>query len=131
MTDPIADLLTRIRNASRAGHLTVNIPASKTKRTILEVLKTEGYLDKVEDFEDVSGHKNFKVYLRFSQQGRPIIRELTRLSRSGKRVYVGKEEIRKFRGGLGMYVVSTSKGMLTDSQARELGVGGELVCSIF
>lgn len=131
MTDPIADLLTRIRNASRAGHLTVNVPASKTKQRILEVLKKEGYIDRVEDFLDANDHKVLKVYLRFSMQGRPVIQELNRLSRSGKRVYIGKDDIKRFKGGLGLYLISTSKGMLTDKEAREQGIGGELICSVF
>ena len=129
--DPIADLFTRIRNASRAGHPTVNVPASTTKRRILDLLLAEGYIDRIEDFADSRGHKNFKVYLRYTLRGTPVLRELSRVSRPGKRVYIGKDEIRQFRGGLGLYVISTSKGMLSDKDAKAQGVGGELIANVF
>jgi small subunit ribosomal protein S8 len=131
MTDPIADLLTRVRNASSAGHPTVTIPASRTKERILEVLKREGYIDRVEPLKDEDGKTSLKIYLRYSLQGRPVIKELRRMSRSGKRVYLAKDEIPRSKGGLGIVIVSTSQGMVTDEEARKLGVGGEPICSVF
>lgn len=131
VTDPIADLLTRLRNASRAGHPTASVPVSTMKRDVLKLLQDEGYLDRVEEYDDADGHKQFKVYLRYVQEGKPVIREMKRLSRPGKRVYVSKDEIPNFRGGLGLYVVSTSRGVLSDTTARKEGIGGELLCSVF
>lgn len=129
--DPIADLLTRIRNAARAGHPTVDVPASTTKKRILDLLLSEGYLDRVEEFSDARDHKVLKVYLRYTLQGRPVIKELKRISRPGKRVYIRNTDIKRFRGGLGLYVISTPKGMLSDQEAKKQGVGGELVANVF
>ncbi len=131
VTDPIGDLLTRIRNASRAGHLAVTFPASKSKGRVLEVLKAEGFIDRIDNFADQQGRSFTKVFLRYTHDGEPVIREVTRLSKPGRRVYRRSEEIKPYKGGLGLTLVSTSKGVVTDKQARELGVGGELVCSVF
>lgn len=133
VTDQISDLLTRMRNAQRAGHPTVSVPASKTKVRLLDVLKAEGF---IEDYEEVKDKESpvkleLKVYLRYSNGARPVIREIKRLSRPGKRVYVGKDQIPRCRGGLGLVVVSTPQGMLSDREARKAGLGGELVCSVF
>ena len=130
-TDPIADLLTRIRNALAAGHLSVKVPVSKTKERILKVLLDEGYIDGFEVVEPEPGKKQFKIQLRYIADGRPVIQELTRLSKPGRRRYVGKSDIPRYRSGLGVVVVSTSKGMLSDVDARREGVGGELICAVF
>ncbi len=130
-TDPIADLLTRIRNAQRAEHPTVRIPASRTKERILSVLLDEGYISRVEE-ETQEGNKRFlKVYLRYANDGTPVIRKLDRLSRAGRRVYVSADDIPVYKSGLGTVVISTSKGMISGAEARKLNIGGELICSVF
>ena len=131
VTDQIADLLTRIRNASSAGHLSVRIPASNSKERVIKVLIDEGYLASVERTEDENAKPQLKVQLRYDNRGEPVIREIKRISTPGRRVYVGKEDIPRNRGGLGVLVVSTSLGVMADSEARKQGVGGELVCSVF
>jgi small subunit ribosomal protein S8 len=129
MQDPLADLLTRVRNAQMAGMATVSMPSSKVKVALIEVLKSEGY---VGDFEvqEVNGHNQLTVTLKY-HQGRPVIEELTRASRPGLRFYAGKDELPKVRGGLGVAIVSTSKGVMTDRAARAAGVGGEVLCTVF
>ena len=133
VTDQISDLLTRIRNAQRAGHPTVSLPASKAKVRLLDVLKAEGFIEEYEQIKDkeTPAKQQLKVYLRYAAGARPVIREITRLSRPGKRLYVGKDQIPRCRGGLGLVVVSTPMGMLSDREARKAGVGGELICSVF
>lgn len=131
VTDQIADLLTRIRNAQKAGHPTVAMPSSKAKVRLLDVLKTEGFIEDFETVEDDDAKQQIKIYLRYSSGAKPVIREITRLSRPGKRLYVGKDQIPRCRGGLGLVVVSTPMGMLSDREARKAGVGGELICSVF
>ncbi len=130
-TDQIADLLTRIRNAQGAGHPAVTVPASKTKERVLKVLEEEGYIASVESVDDLAGKPQLKIHLRYTADNRPVIRELKRMSRPGRRLYVGHDAIPAQRGGLGLVVVSTSKGMLSDREARRMGVGGELICSVF
>ncbi len=130
-TDPIADLLTRIRNATASGHPTVSVPASKTKEQILHVLKDEGYIDMFEIVEKEAGKKNLKIFLKYDTHGKPVIREIKRISSPGRRVHVATAEIPVTKGGLGLVVVSTSSGMLSDREARRQGVGGELICSVF
>lgn len=131
ITDPIANLLTQIRNASRAGHVTTSTPDSKKKQAILKVLVDEGYIANFESTKDADGKPRLKIYLRFTNAGKPVVREINRLSKPGRRVYVGKDKLPKFRGGLGVVVVSTSQGMLSDREARKRGLGGELICSVF
>lgn len=131
VTDQIADLLTRIRNAQRAGHPSVNIPGSKTKERVLQVLKDEGYIAGVEATKDADKKPVLKVYLRYLDNNAPVIRELDRISRPGKRMYVPAEQIPVVKGGLGLVVVSTSQGMMSDRAARQAGIGGELICSVF
>ena len=130
-TDPIADLLTRIRNATNAGHLSTVVPASTTKGRILQVLTDEGYINKFEQRDDAAGKPEFKVTLRYLGDGRPAIKMLSRLSKPGRRVYVPKDEVKRYRGGLGLTIVSTSQGMMSDAEARKRGIGGELICSVF
>ena len=130
MTDPIADLLTRIRNAALAGHRAVRVPASKTKRRVLEILKREGF---IVDFEFVGegpqGH--FDVMLKYLPDKTNAIKGLQRVSRPGCRRYVKAKEIPRVRGGLGIAIVSTSRGLMTDREARRARVGGELLCTVW
>jgi len=128
MQDPIADMLTRIRNAQQANHPTVAIPSSKLKVAICEVLKREGYID---DFSVSAGAKpELNVTLRY-YRGRPVIEELRRVSRPGLRAYRAGDDLPKVMGGLGVSIVSTNKGVMTDREARAQGVGGEVLCTVF
>ena len=131
VNDPIADLLTRIRNASRAGHPTVNVPASTTKMQVLKVLQDEGYIERYEMADEGTVKKQIKVFIRYTTSGKPVIQQLRRLSSPGKRVYVRSAQIPKNKSGLGVVIVSTSSGMMSDREARKQGIGGELVCSVF
>ena len=128
MTDPIADLLTRIRNGQSSGKPEVTLPASKVKLAIAKVLKDEGY---IEDFASTSleGKPMLAVQLKYFQ-GRPVIDRLERISRPGLRVYKGKDELPSILGGLGIAIVSTSQGVMSDRQARAAGHGGEVLCIV-
>ena len=128
MTDPIADLLTRIRNGQSSGKPEVNMPASKVKLAIAKVLKDEGY---IEDFASTTleGKPTLAVQLKY-YQGRPVIDRLERISRPGLRVYKGKDELPAVLGGLGIAIVSTSQGVMSDRQARAAGHGGEVLCIV-
>jgi small subunit ribosomal protein S8 len=128
MTDPIADFLTRIRNGQSSGKTEVQVPASKVKLSIAKVLKEEGY---IEDFQStvLDGKPTLNVQLKY-YQGRPVIDRLERVSRPGLRVYKGKDELPSVLGGLGVAIVSTSKGVMTDRQARASGHGGEVICIV-
>lgn len=129
MTDPISDMLTRIRNAQTAGHETLVVPASQVKYRIVEIMKQEGYL---EDYErhDVPPQGTIDIRLKW-HSGQPAIEGLRRVSRPGQRCYARVSEIPKVRNGLGIMIVSTSKGLMTDRAARKAGVGGELICSVW
>ena len=130
MTDPIADLLTRIRNAQRAGHSTVIIPRSKVKVSIVALLKREGYVEGyVENTEGPQG--NIKVFLKYDNHNRATIRGIERISKPGRRMYVGHAEIPRVRNGLGMAILTTPRGVITDAQARQAGVGGEVICHVW
>jgi small subunit ribosomal protein S8 len=129
-TDQIADLLTRIRNAQKAGRQIVYAPFSKTKESIVLVLLSEGYIEAVTT-ETKGIKKNFRIVLKYTKMGRAVIKEIKRLSSSGRRLYVPVDEIPVFRSGLGTIIVSTSKGMMTGREAKRQNIGGELVCSIF
>jgi small subunit ribosomal protein S8 len=130
MTDPIADLLTRIRNAQQASHATTVVPASRLKQQIVEILKSEGYIS---DFSRVekSPQDELEIVLKYGHDGAGVIGGLRRESKPGRRVYVGADEIPRVRSGLGVAIVSTSIGVLPDHQARESRVGGELLCSVW
>lgn len=130
-TDPIADMLTRIRNAGEAKKPDVQVPHSNAKERILKVLTEEGYIAAFERVENERGQAQFRVALKFTDIGEPVIQQIDRLSKPGRRVYVGVEGIPRCRGGLGTIIVSTSRGMLTDREARKQKLGGELVCSVF
>lgn len=129
MQDPIADMLTRIRNAQMAGKADVRIPASKLKSAISKVLQEEGFIAGYRT-EEVDGKPMLVVDLKY-YQGKPVIVEIDRVSRPGLRAYAGKEELPKVRGGLGVAIVSTSRGVMTDRAARAAGVGGEVLCTVF
>lgn len=129
MSDPIADLLTRIRNAQIAGHKAVTIPSSKIKLSILSVLKQEGYITDYKLGDDVV-KPEVSVELKYFN-GKPVIEELHRGSRPGLRMYKGKDELPKVRAGLGVAIVTTNQGVMTDQAAREAGVGGEVLCTVF
>lgn len=128
MTDPIADFLTRIRNGQTSGKTEINVPTSKVKIAIAKVLKDEGY---IEDFTptELEGKPSLAVQLKY-YQGRPVIDRLERVSRPGLRVYKGKDELPSILGGLGIAIVSTSQGVMTDAQARASGHGGEVICIV-
>jgi small subunit ribosomal protein S8 len=130
MTDPIADMLTRIRNAVQARHRSVAIPGSKMKQKIAEILKTEGYIN---DFKWATDHRQgvLTVTLKWATNEENAIEGLKRVSRPGQRRYAGSSEIPNVRNGLGIMIISTSKGMMTDRSARKAGIGGELVCSVW
>jgi len=129
MTDPIADMLVRIKNAAAVGKPTVKMPSSKTKVAIANVLKDEGYIGDTRVNDLGGGKAELEIVLKY-YEGRPVIDKLQRFSRSGLRQYRGKDAIPKVLGGLGIAIVSTSKGIMTDSQARHQGVGGEVLCFV-
>ncbi len=127
MTDPIADMFTRIRNGQVAEKVSVRIPASRVKRAIAQVLKDEGY---IEDFSESGDVKRvLEVKLKY-YEGRPVIERLERSSTSGRRYYAGKDELPRVEQGLGIAIVSTSKGIMTDRAARAAGLGGEVICVV-
>ena len=128
MTDPIADLLTRIRNGQSSNKASVNVPASTKKKAILDVLKAEGFIAGYTETQD-GAHKNLAVELKYFQ-GRPVIEQIKRISRPGLRSYKGKEDLPKVLGGLGVAIVSTSNGVMTDREARAQGHGGEVLCFV-
>lgn len=129
MQDPVADMLTRIRNAQMAGKPDVVMPASKLKSAVAVVLEGEGYVAGSRN-ETIDGKPCLVVELKY-YQGKPVIVEIDRVSRPGLRAYAGKDELPKVRGGLGVAIVSTSKGVMTDRAARTAGVGGEVLCTVF
>lgn len=130
MTDPVADMLTRIRNALRASHELVDIPSSKLKIEIGKVLKSEGY---VKNLRIISGgrHRLMRIFLKYDDEGVPVIGGLKRVSKPSCRVYRGHDQIPKVLNGFGINIVSTSKGLVTDREARRIRVGGEILCSVW
>ena len=131
MSDPIADMLTRIRNANTAKHDTVDIPASKMKIAIADILVNEGYITKYDIVED-GAFKTIRVTLKYgADKNEKVISGLKRISKPGLRVYANSEDMPKVLGGLGTAIVSTNKGVITDKEARKLGVGGEVLCFIW
>lgn len=130
MSDPVADMLTRIRNAARAGHRKVDIPGSRIKTEIARILKTKGFIHNYASVED-NRHGYIRLYLRYSSDDESAIQGLERISRPGLRRYVGAGEIPRVLNGLGVAVLSTSRGILTDSEARTAGVGGEVLCHLW
>jgi len=130
MTDPVADMLTRIRNAGRAGHASTRCPASKLKLAVAQVLRQEGFVEDVRE-DNESRHPSFWIDIRYGDDGENVIDGVQRVSRPGRRVYVGKDEVPRVRNGLGIAVLSTSRGILSDRAAREAGVGGEVLCEVW
>lgn len=128
MTDPIADLLTRIRNSQKAGKTHVRIPSSRVKKAIVEVLKNEGYVGEFRTETD-GGKESLVVELRY-HDGEPVIESLQRVSKPGKRIYRGKDDLPQVFGGLGVAIVSTSQGLMSDREARAKGQGGEIICVV-
>lgn len=130
MTDPIADMLTRIRNANKARFDKVAIPSSKVKVAIAQILKDEGYIrDFTVEADDKQGI--LQVHMKYGPKGEQVIHSLRRISKPSIRRYVGKDEIPRVRNGLGRAIMSTSRGIVTDGEARKLGVGGEVICAVW
>jgi small subunit ribosomal protein S8 len=129
MNDPLGDMLTRIRNAQMRGKSTVRTPASKLRAWVLDVLKDEGYIRGYERFEN-DGKPELEISLKY-YEGTPVIRELKRVSKPGRRVYMAVQDVPQVRQGLGVSIVSTSKGVMSDASARQHNVGGEVLCTVF
>ena len=128
MQDPISDLLTRMRNAQMAGHTEVQVPNSSIKRSVLKVLEDEGYINGWSATDELKSQLN--ITLRY-HEGVPVMEEIKRVSRPGLRIYKECDDLPQVRGGLGIAVVSTNKGVMTDKKARAQGVGGEVICTVF
>ena len=130
MNDPIGDMLTRIRNAQMRGRSTVITPASKLRAWVLDVLADEGYIRGYEKTTGADGHPASEISLKY-YEGTPVIRELKRVSKPGRRVYMGSQEIPQVRQGLGVAIVSTPNGVMSDASARSANVGGEVLCTVY
>ena len=130
MTDPIADMLTRIRNANTVGHETVEIPASKMKKAIAEILKEEGY---IEDFDIIDDNKQgiIKITMKYGANKEKVITGIKKISKPGLKVYAKANDVPRVLGGLGIAIISTSKGVVSDKEARKMGVGGEVICYVW
>ncbi|MDQ7010800.1 MAG: 30S ribosomal protein S8 [Mariprofundaceae bacterium] len=130
MMDRIADMLTRIRNAQLAGIEKIELPASNNLQAIADILKEEGYIAAVKAYNH-KGHRYLRLTLRYDEDGNAVIRELRRVSKPGRRVYAGAEELPRVKNGYGVAIVSTSKGIMSDKKARSAHVGGEVLCTVF
>jgi len=130
MSDPLGDMLTRIRNGQRAGKSQITAPASKLRRNVLEVLKREGYIRDFRVEKDASGFDQLVVELKY-HEGAPVIREIARVSKPGRRVYSKIKELPRFYNGLGIMILSTPRGVMADHEARAANVGGEVLCRVF
>ena len=130
LTDPVADFLARIRNALRARHQKVDVPASKLKLEIARILKEEGYISNYKQTEE-DGRKVLRVYLKYGSNNEAVISRVQRVSSPGCRVYVGRNEIPRVLGGMGINILTTPRGVMTGRQARKEGVGGEILCEIW
>ncbi len=130
MTDPLGDLLTRIRNAQTRGRTTVKTPASSLRRRVLDVLQAEGYIRGYSQAEFATGKNEFEIALKYSD-GEPVIREIQRVSKPGRRVYSSVKNIPMIHNGLGISILSTPKGVMADHEARDQNVGGEVLCRVF
>ncbi|HEX8681364.1 MAG TPA: 30S ribosomal protein S8 [Ardenticatenaceae bacterium] len=131
ISDPIGDMLARVRNAQMAKHAYVVMPHSNVKRAIADLLLSEGYVAKVDEVQSGEGHPQLRVHLKYDEERKPIITDLKRVSKPGRRVYKGKDEIPWVLSGVGVAILSTSRGVVTDRQARRMGVGGEVLCYIW
>jgi len=131
-TDPIADYLTRLRNAAMVGHDSVEMPASKQKLALTQLLQKEGYLKHFEVREDkTTKHTTLRVFIKYGPDGEPVFRQLKRISKPGTRKYSRTETLPRILDGAGIAVISTSQGLMTDRQARKMGVGGEVLCTVY
>jgi small subunit ribosomal protein S8 len=130
MNDPLGDMLTRIRNAQMRGKSSVNTPASKLRRWVLDVLKDEGYIRGYSETEIINGASELEIELKY-YEGQPVIQEIQRVSKPGRRVYSSVKTMPVVRNGLGISIVSTPKGVMSDNAARENNVGGEILCRVF
>ena len=130
MTDPIADMLTRVRNALSARHPKVDVPASKLKAEIARILKEEGYIVNFKVAEE-EGKRTIKIYLKYSPENQPVISRIVRVSRPGRRVYVGQREIPRVLGGMGINILTTPRGVMTGRSAYREHVGGEILCEVW
>jgi small subunit ribosomal protein S8 len=130
MTDPVADMLTRIRNANTVGHTTVDIPASKMKKSIAEILVNEGYI-KGYDIIEEGTQGTIRVQMKYGTDREKVISGIKRISKPGLKVYAKSNEVPKVLGGLGIAIISTSNGIVSDKEARKLGVGGEVICYVW
>jgi small subunit ribosomal protein S8 len=130
MTDPVADMLTRIRNANSVGHEDVSVPASRVKKSIAGILKDEGYID---DFDLVTDDKQgmINIKMKYGVDNEKVISGIRKISKPGLRVYAKAEDVPRVLGGLGIAIISTSKGVISDKEARRLGVGGEVICYVW
>ena len=130
-TDPIGDLLTRVRNGSRAGKAQVEVPASKIGSALMECLKQEGYIQNWRLMAEGNPQGILRIYLKYTKARKPILRQIKRVSKPGLRIYTGKDRIPKVYSGMGTAILTTPKGILTDAQARAQGVGGEVICTVW
>jgi small subunit ribosomal protein S8 len=130
MSDLLSDVLTRVRNGQKAGHAFVVAPSSKLVKSALEVLISEGYIENYEEFEERTGVKQLKITLKYFA-GKPVIKLLKRISKPGRRMYTGAQDLPRSHGGLGTFIVSTSSGVMPDHEARQKNLGGELLCEVF
>ena len=131
VTDPIADYLTRVRNAQQARHRVVDIPLSNMKKNITEILFDQGYIHRYKIDKEDGPQGMIKIALKYGQDGIPVIRKMGRISRPGLRQYAKSDEVPRVINGLGICIVSTSQGLMTDKQAREKNIGGELICYVY
>lgn len=137
MIDPISDMLTRIRNAQKAGHNEVVFPFSKLKMAVSKILEKEGFVESAETVSknEESSYDKVRIILKYQKSGNnsknPAISEITRISKEGKRIYVKKDEIKKIKNGFGISIISTSKGVMTGKEARKMGLGGEYICEVW
>ncbi|MHC5012356.1 MAG: 30S ribosomal protein S8 [Planctomycetota bacterium] len=131
MSDPIADMLTSIRNGLQVQRKFVDLPASRVKRAVAGVLQREGYLGDVRDIQGRTGHPALRLFLRYDEDGLPVIQKIGRVSKPGCRIYSGVRDIPRVLNGMGISVLTTSKGILSDREARAAGVGGEILCQVW
>lgn len=131
VTDPIADFLTRIRNANSAGHDHVDVPMSKMNAEMLRILHSEGFIKGFEKVKDEKNHERLRVHLKYGPRKEKVLTNLRRISKPGRRVYTKRGEIPRVLGSLGIAILTTSKGVMTDRDARRLGVGGEVLCYVW
>ncbi len=131
MTDPIADMLTRIRNGAQASHPSVDVPASKLKVALAKVLKEEGYIENYELKNDAGKFQVLTITLKYDSKNKPVISKLVRVSKPGLKTYSKAKNLEKVLGGLGIAVISTSKGLMTDRKARKENIGGEVLCYVY